>query len=279
MGHLVSRLTTSLPNVGLGEPVQEATYSPAAVAADRVRNCRRVNRAEDTVRYPTDTVSERPSSDARLRRVLLPGLAALLTVLASCNDPGAQDDPQGPGGDRAAPGGAGGSEPEDAQCIEGFQEPDPGTAEYQRPLQVIRRTMGFSGELEVDDIRYFEGPESPPSDKNYLLTVERWYVRGRLPSAPSLGGRWIVERRRFGAGVAAVAPYDSQGFRSGDWVGFQYETAGHAAQPRRYPGLPGKWVGIPYDFVTGESSDEELPGEAMTIPGLPAEVAGCLEGT
>ncbi len=67
----------------------------------------------------------------------------------------------------------------------------------------------------------------------------------------------------------AVAPYDSEGFRSPDWVGFQYE-----AQDRRrraYPGLPGTWAGTPYDFVLG--------GAGLRIPGLPSEVAGCLAGT
>jgi len=69
--------------------------------------------------------------------------------------------------------------------------------------------------------------------------------------------------------VAAVAPYDTSGFRSPDWTGFQWDSADTEA--RAYPGLPGRWAGIPYDFVRG--------GAGLDIPGLPDEVRGCLGGT
>ena len=59
------------------------------------------------------------------------------------------------------------------------------------------------------------------------------------------------------------------GFRSPDWRGFQYDS-GHTRR-RAIPGLPGTWSGIEYDFVQG--------GEGLTIPGLPDEVRGCLDGT
>jgi hypothetical protein len=133
---------------------------------------------------------------------------------------------------------------------------------------VIRRATGVEGPLVVVDLRYFVGPESPPSDKGYLLEVERWYVKLWARRDPSFRGRFLVERRRFGAGLVAVAPYDSAGFRSPDWVGFQYDPG---ARPRRYPGLPGTWRGVPYDFVRG--------GAGLRIPGLPGGVRGCLEGT
>lgn len=134
---------------------------------------------------------------------------------------------------------------------------------------MIRRTTGVRGPLVITDLRYFTGPESPPSDKGYLLVVERWYVRLYARRDPAFQGRFLVEARRFGQGLAAVAPYDTGGFRSPDWIGFQYDSAD--ADARTYPALPGAWEGVAYDFVEG--------GEGLTIPGLPDEVAGCLDGT
>jgi len=78
-----------------------------------------------------------------------------------------------------------------------------------------------------------------------------------------------VESRTFGTGLVAVAPYDTNGYRSPDWVGFQFDSAD--SQARVYPGLPGGWAGVPYDFVSGDAG--------LQIPGLPAEVVGCLSGT
>ncbi len=99
--------------------------------------------------------------------------------------------------------------------------------------------------------------------------IERWYVRLYARRDPAFQGRFLVEARRFGQGVAAVAPYGTRGFRSPQWIGFQYDSAD--TQTRTYPGLPGAWEGIAYDFVKG--------GEGLTFPGLPAEVTGCLDGT
>jgi hypothetical protein len=118
-------------------------------------------------------------------------------------------------------------------------------------------------------MRYFTGPESPPSDKGYLQVVQRWYVRLWARRDPAFQGRFLVEARTFGQGVAAIAPYDTRGFRSPDWVGFQYDSADRTT--RSYPGLPGAWEGTPYDFVKG--------GEGLTLPGLPKQVAGCLDRT
>jgi len=118
-------------------------------------------------------------------------------------------------------------------------------------------------------MRSFEGPESPPSDKGYLLVVQRWYIRLFAERDPAFQGRFLVESRTFGRGVAAVAPYDTTGFRSPDWIGFQYDSAD--TEPKAYPGLPGLWSGIPYDFVEG--------GGGLEIPGLPEDVLGCLDGT
>jgi len=144
-----------------------------------------------------------------------------------------------------------------------------GSEKATSPIGVIRRTTGVKGPLQIVDLRYFTGPESPPSDKGYLLVVERWYVKLFAKRDFSFAGRFLVEARRFGQGVSAVAPYDSTGYRSPDWVGFQYDSAD--PERRTYEGLPGTWAGIPYDFVKG--------GEGITIAGLPDEVIGCLSGT
>jgi hypothetical protein len=62
-----------------------------------------------------------------------------------------------------------------------------------------------------------------------------------------------------------MAPFDTEGFRSPDWSGFQWADT----EPSPYPGLPGAWSGTRYDFVKG--------GEGLDIPGLPTEVRGCLD--
>ncbi|HET9248601.1 MAG TPA: hypothetical protein VFP13_01505, partial [Actinomycetota bacterium] len=80
-------------------------------------------------------------------------------------------------------------------------------------------------------------------------------------------GRFLVESREFGDGVVAVAPYDTDGFRSPNWSGFQWNEA--VPERKAYPGLPGRWRGIRYDFVRG--------GAGLDIPGLPDEVRGCLD--
>ena len=118
-------------------------------------------------------------------------------------------------------------------------------------------------------MRYFKGPESPPSEKGYILTIERWYVKLFTEADLAFQGRFLVESRRFGAGVAAVAPYDTEGFRSPDWSGFQWNASDPA--PRSYAGLPGEWTGVRYDFVRG--------GAGLTIRGLPAAVRGCMVGS
>ena len=154
-------------------------------------------------------------------------------------------------------------------CVNGWVTPGEGSPRFGRPLGVIRRTSGIVGPLEVVDMRFFVGPESPPSDKAYLRDVQRWYVKLYSPDDLWFQGRFLVESRFFGRGVAAVASYDTSGFRSPQWIGFQYDSAD--PEPKAYGGLPGLWSGIPYDFVGG--------GGGLEIPGLPEEVAGCLDGT
>lgn len=154
-------------------------------------------------------------------------------------------------------------------CVNGWVRPPEDSPRFRQPLGIIRRTTGIEGPLEVVDVRYFEGPESPPSEQGYLLVVQRWYVKLYAPEDLSFQGRFLVEARRFGRGLAAVAPYDTTGFTSPDWIGFQYES--QDLEPKAYAGLPGLWAGLPYDFVAG--------GAGLTIPGLPDEVAGCLADT
>ena len=161
------------------------------------------------------------------------------------------------------------SGPAALDCVNGWTTPPGGSEKARSPIGVIRRTTGVKGPLQVVDLRYFAGPESPPSDKGYLLVVERWYVKLFAKRDYSFAGRFLVEARRFGQGVSAVAPYDSTGFGSPDWIGFQYDSAD--PERRAYEGLPGTWTGVPYDFVEG--------GAGIEIPGLPDDVVGCLSAT
>jgi hypothetical protein len=161
--------------------------------------------------------------------------------------------------------------PPSATCVNGWRTPAEGSPDATDPLGIIRRTTGETAPFEVVDMRVFVGPESPPSEgasaKGYLQDIRRWYIKLYVPDDLAFQGRFIVEQRRFGRGLAAVAPYDTTGFRSPDWRGFQYDSTDVA--PRAIPGLPGTWTGVEYDFVKG--------GEGLDLPGLPAAVVGCLK--
>lgn len=154
-------------------------------------------------------------------------------------------------------------------CVDGWRTPDRGSRLASEPLKVIRRTISVPGEPVIVDMRYFTGPDSPPSEKGYLASVERWYVKLFSEQDLSFQGRFLVERWEFGSGLSAVAPYDTHGFRSPDWSGFMWNGGDPTRRP--YPGLPGRWAGIRYDFVLG--------GAGLTVPGLPREVRGCLHST
>lgn len=158
--------------------------------------------------------------------------------------------------------------PSEVACVNGWTEPtDPEQREL--PYHVIRRTLRVDGEFHTVEMRYFEGPESPPTDKGYAQVIDRWYVKAYLRADPSFRARWLIEERFFGSAVVAVAPFQTDGFESPDWLGFQYQ--GPDAERQSFEGIPGRWAGSSYDFVTGEG--------AFNFPGLPPEVAGCLEGT
>jgi hypothetical protein len=154
-------------------------------------------------------------------------------------------------------------------CVDGWTTPPSDSPLAAKPLRIIGRTVRIPGEPVIVEMRYFTGPESPPSDKGYIKTVRRWYVKLYTEADLRFQGRFLVESREFGDGVAAVAPYDTDGYRSPDWSGFQWNAAD--PKPRPYPGLPGEWSGIRFDFVKG--------GAGLDIPGLPDEVTGCLDGT
>lgn len=155
-------------------------------------------------------------------------------------------------------------------CLNGWSRPERDDRVVGEGLRIIRRHMDVKGGFSLQDFRYFEGPESPPSDKGYLMTVRRWYYKGHLRSDPGFRARWLVEEREFGSGIVAVAPYDSQGFRSPHWVGFEYRER---LEPRSFEGIPGEWRAEPYDFVRGADEPD------IRVDGLPPEVRGCMAGT
>jgi hypothetical protein len=134
-------------------------------------------------------------------------------------------------------------------------------------IDILTGYMGVTGPWVVDEMRYFVGPDAPGVIEPFFENVERWYVRAALQSDPAFRGRFLIEKRTdLILGVAAVAPWETSGYRSPDWTGFIGE-----GPPTVYLGLPGQWSGIPFDFVTGEGDGG--------MPGLPPEVAGCLAGT
>ena len=97
--------------------------------------------------------------------------------------------------------------------------------------------------------------------------VERWYVKASLVDDPTVRARWIVERRSEAwRGISAVAPFDTSGYTSPQWRAFAGE-----GEPVIVPGLPGRWSGVNYDFVTGEGDSGN--------PGLPEQNVACLDGT
>lgn len=160
-----------------------------------------------------------------------------------------------------------------ATCIGGWVTPPRDSRMFTDPLGIIRRTVPVEGDFVVVDLRTFVGPESPPSvgdaAKGYLQDIRRWYVKLYAADDLAYQGRFLVEQRLFGRGLSSVAPYDTEGFTSPDWVGFQFDSA--EPVPKAYAGLPGTWSGEPYDFVKG--------GGGLTNPGLPDEVLGCMRGT
>jgi hypothetical protein len=154
-----------------------------------------------------------------------------------------------------------------ADCIHGWTSPAEGDAKRALGLTILANYMGLADQLVVDDLRYFRGPDPENILDPRYENLERWYIKAYLASDPTYAGRWLVEKRtKTVLGVSAVAPYDTTGWQSPDWSGFEGDGA-----PRAIKGLPGKWGGIQYDFVTGNGDSG--------FPGLPDSQVGCLAGT
>jgi hypothetical protein len=126
--------------------------------------------------------------------------------------------------------------------------------------------MGVTGDFQVLDMRYFTSPEVPWIESPRPPFVEWWYVKARLVGDPAFQARWLIAKRSpVIKGIAAVAPFSTTGYQSPDWRAFIGD-----GEPRAIDGIPGTWVGIEFDFTTGEDNEK---------PGLPEEAIGCLDDT
>lgn len=159
-------------------------------------------------------------------------------------------------------------------CTGGWITPERGTDLRTEPLDALRARYGVTGLFVIDEMRYFEGPQDPGTIAPRYDYLRFWYVKASQQDDPSFRARWLLVAPPDGEpAVAATAPYGSTGFGPGDWVAF----FGESDAPYEYPGLPGQYFGIAYDFVTGIIIDSgEFEGGP---PGLPAESVGCLRGT
>lgn len=202
-----------------------------------------------------------PAGTAALAGLLLVGLIGGCykePVALTTHPPGSNPGP----GLTLRPGPEGSGAPT-AACVNGWTTPDASSDEYDDALEILVEQLGIDGLWQFDSLRYFTGPDTPwnetPAD-----VVERWYMRTALATNANIRGRFLIERRsEINARVVAVAPYESSGYQSPDWTGFVGD-----GEAQTYLGLPGKWVGTSYDFVSGAG----FTGQ----PGLPDQVIGCL---
>ncbi len=161
-----------------------------------------------------------------------------------------------------------------ADCTGGWVTPERGNDLRTEPLDGLRARYGITGLFVIDEMRYFEGPQDPGIIAPRYDYLRFWYVKASQQDDPSFRARWLLVAPPDGKpAVAATAPYGSTGFGPGDWVAF----FGESDAPYEYPGLPGQYFGIAYDFVTGIIIDTGEPEGGR--PGLPAESIGCLRGT
>jgi hypothetical protein len=154
-------------------------------------------------------------------------------------------------------------------CVNGWIVPARGTRLRVEPLDIIGQEMGITGLFQSGEMRYFTSPELPWILAPRSPFVEWWYVNAQLVDDPAFRARWLVARRWEPPrkGIAAVAPFDTEGYQSPDWRGFIGDRPPHAVE-----GLPGMWVGDDFDFTVGDDPYLEHPG-------LPDEVVHCLDGT
>ncbi|HEU0132483.1 MAG TPA: hypothetical protein VFQ85_15975 [Mycobacteriales bacterium] len=144
-------------------------------------------------------------------------------------------------------------------CVNGWREPAPGTDLREHPLNLLRGTQGFTGPFLVTDLRYFTGPDDAniAPESRQKKPVERWYGKVTFTGDKTFKVRFLAVRRTVGTAVVAVAPFATKDFRSPDWRGFDGEGG-----KSTFPGLPGQWSGMPYDYVKARE--------------LPDAVVGCL---
>jgi hypothetical protein len=152
-------------------------------------------------------------------------------------------------------------------CINGYKGLPADDAKYIEGLEILTSYMGLPDPLIVEDNRYFVGPDPDWILEPRFEAVEHWYFKATLSTDPTYRGRWLVEKRSdTRLGVSAVAPYDTVGYQSPDWSGFEGD-----GEPRVIAGLPGLWAGVQYDFVTGEGDGGN--------PGLAESQSDCMLGT
>jgi hypothetical protein len=164
--------------------------------------------------------------------------------------------------------------PTSSDCLGGWMTPEPGTDLRTAPLDALRARYGVAGLFVVDEMRYFEGPQDPSIVAPRYDHLRHWYVRASLQDEPGFEARWLLVAPPDGEPqVAATAPFASTGFQPGSWVGF----FGESDAAYEYPGLPGLYFGIAYDFVTGIIIETGEPEGGP--PGLAAKNVGCLRGT
>jgi hypothetical protein len=159
------------------------------------------------------------------------------------------------GGAAASEGPASASGPPSATCVNGWITPARGSRLRKAALDMIRETP--EERFGVVEMRYFVGPEdaevlSPQRE------VERWYIKAYSSTHHQRRGRWLVRRAPLGAGVDAVAPYDSHGYGPHTWKRVD-ATDESLADPFLRP------------------CEGSKPGQKCM--GLPRQVLGCLAGT
>ncbi|HUP83868.1 MAG TPA: hypothetical protein VM284_06745 [Candidatus Limnocylindria bacterium] len=142
-----------------------------------------------------------------------------------------------------------------ADCVNGWSTPEAGSVQYDDALSILGEQLNVDGPWQLDAMRYFPGPDG----------ALHWYMRGAVATDANFRGRFLIEASGEDARVAAVAPYESSGFQSPDWTGFIGDS-----EPQTYLGLPGRWSGSAYDFVSGGG---------VAPPGLSAELIGCVSDT
>ena len=180
--------------------------------------------------------------------------------------PGSPTPPAIPHGSPATKG------PANATCEQGWVTPPAGTPMFTDPLGLIlidRTGASVTSRwstcvCSLDRIASLGRGGCQGLPAGHPPLVHQTLRAGRL----SYQGRFIVER----AGSVAGSPRSRRTTPRVHLAGLERVPVRLGERRRKpYPGLPGAWSGIRYDFVRG--------GAGLSIPGLPDEVIGCLDGT